>query len=139
MISMLQRVSRNAVAMLVIVTVIAAFYTPPADAQDYRYRAQGVAIAALATRSAAPAVSAAQTAEPKTTGQTPHYLLHVSAGGLQRRRFGKQLRVRGWRVGQRVYVGQTKVGGSWGIGVVVDRGAYRYGINNRGVSLEYRL
>jgi hypothetical protein len=47
--------------------------------------------------------------------------------------------IRGWQLGDGVYFGQAKVGKKWGVGVIVDRGQYVYGINNRGIQLLRRL
>ncbi|KAF0191672.1 MAG: hypothetical protein FD165_1395 [Gammaproteobacteria bacterium] len=48
-------------------------------------------------------------------------------------RLDGSLRVRGVEFGDRAYIGQTKVGGKWGLGIVVDRGHYAYGAANHGV------
>ena len=59
--------------------------------------------------------------------------------GIDRYRMSKGLKVRGWQLGDGVYFGQAKVGKKWGVGVIVDRGQYVYGINNRGIQLLRRL
>lgn len=64
---------------------------------------------------------------------------HNRAAGIDQYNTGKGLRVRGWQFGNGVYFGQAKVGKKWGVGVIVDRGQYVYGINNRGIQLLLRL
>ncbi|MBL4827027.1 MAG: hypothetical protein JKY66_04825 [Spongiibacteraceae bacterium] len=53
--------------------------------------------------------------------------------------FSKNLKIRGIKLVQGVYMGQAKVGGKYGFGVVVDRKSYSWGINNRGVSISKRF
>lgn len=64
---------------------------------------------------------------------------HKRAAGIDKYKMSKGLRVRGWQFGNRVYFGQAKVGKKWGVGVIVDRGQYVYGINNRGIQLLRRF
>ncbi len=59
--------------------------------------------------------------------------------GIDKYRVSKGLKVRGWHIGDKVYFGQAKVGKKWGVGVIIDRGQYVYGINNRGIQLLRRL
>lgn len=54
-------------------------------------------------------------------------------------RLDHSLRVRGVEVGDRAYVGQTRMSGKWGLGIVVDRGHYAYGATNHGVLLLKRF
>lgn len=54
-------------------------------------------------------------------------------------RFNDGMRVRGMEIGDRMYFGQAKVGGQWGLGIVIDRGEYAYGANNRGLSIMKRF
>lgn len=64
---------------------------------------------------------------------------HKRAAGIDKYEMSNGLRVRGWQFGNRVYFGQAKVGRKWGVGVIVDRGQYVYGINNRGIQLLRRF
>ena len=56
-------------------------------------------------------------------------------GGLERRKITKDLRMRGWDVGNGIYFGQAKVGKKWGVGFVYEKEDMVYGINNRGVQI----
>jgi len=50
-------------------------------------------------------------------------------------RADSSLRVRGWKLGSEVYFGQARVGDRWGLGFVIDKSDYAYGLNNRGISI----
>ncbi|MFQ5471212.1 MAG: hypothetical protein ACE5EH_13090 [Gammaproteobacteria bacterium] len=47
--------------------------------------------------------------------------------------------VRGWKLDSTMYVGHAKIGGEWGVGLVVDKGDYLYGINEKRVSIIKRF
>lgn len=53
--------------------------------------------------------------------------------------FGKALKVRGFQIAEGVYMGQAKVAGKYGLGVIVDRKTYAWGFNHRGVSISKRF
>ncbi len=50
--------------------------------------------------------------------------------------FSKDMKLRGFQLGQGVYMGQAKIAGKYGFGVVVDRKSYSWGINNRGIAIQ---
>jgi len=50
-----------------------------------------------------------------------------------------ELRIRGWEIRDNVYFGQTKVGGRWGPGILIERDSYVYGINHRGIQILKRF
>lgn len=54
-------------------------------------------------------------------------------------KFSNKFRTNGWKVFSDIYFGEVKVGGKWGIGVIVDKGKYRYGINNKRIAFELTL
>lgn len=58
---------------------------------------------------------------------------------LIRYKVHNHFKVRGWKLGPEVYLGQAKVGGEWGLGFLVDRGQYAYGFNNERVSFIMRF
>lgn len=58
---------------------------------------------------------------------------------LVRYKIHNHFKVRGWKLGPEVYLGQAKVGGEWGLGFLVDRGRYAYGLNNERVSFIMRF
>ena len=58
---------------------------------------------------------------------------------LKKIEFSKTLKVRGFQLTNGVYMGQAKVGGKYGFGIVVDRKSYSWGINNTGFSISKRF
>ena len=54
-------------------------------------------------------------------------------------KFNKDIRVIGLEVGSSVYLGQTKLSGQWGVGVVIDKKDYLLGINSRSLSIMKRF
>jgi hypothetical protein len=62
-----------------------------------------------------------------------------SAGDFMRMRVSPQLRVRGWKLSNKVYFGQAKVGNRWGVGFLVEHKDYVYGVNHRGIQLMRRF
>jgi hypothetical protein len=58
---------------------------------------------------------------------------------IQSIKFSKDLKVRGIKLSEGIYMGQAKVAGKYGFGVVVDRKSYFWGINHRGISISKRF
>lgn len=58
---------------------------------------------------------------------------------LRNLKLSRDLRVRGWKVRDNVYVGHTKVANKWGLGVLIEHRSVVYGINNRGVQILKRF
>ena len=65
--------------------------------------------------------------------------LAQNSNSFQKIRFGGEFEVRGWKVAEDFYVGQAKIAGKWGIGLLVDKGDYAYGLNNEQVSFMKRF
>ena len=63
----------------------------------------------------------------------------TSIAGFQRKNIAKDLRIRGWKISDRLYLGQAKVAGKWGLGAVYERGDMVYGINHRGIQVMKRF
>ena len=59
--------------------------------------------------------------------------------GLTYLKATSELRVRGWEIRDNFYFGQTKVGNKWGLGILIERDSFVYGINNRGIQILKRL
>ena len=57
--------------------------------------------------------------------------------GYQQLKLDKSMRVRGWKVKDQFYVGQTRVGKKWGLGMMMTQGNFAYGLNNKGVGMIY--
>lgn len=49
------------------------------------------------------------------------------------------IKIRGWEVGDEVYMGGAKIGGEYGPGMIFDKGDYAWGFNHRGVAFELRF
>ncbi len=52
-----------------------------------------------------------------------------------RKRYARDLRIRGWEIKDGVYLGQTKVSDQWGLGLVYESGDTFYGVNHRGIQV----
>lgn len=59
--------------------------------------------------------------------------------GLKRVKIDTDFQVRGWKLAEDFYIGQTKIAGKWGVGLLVDKGNYAYGFNNEQVSFVKRF
>lgn len=51
----------------------------------------------------------------------------------------KNLKIRGFKVSDRIYMGQAKVAGKYGLGLVVNHDSFSWGVNHRGVSILKRF
>ena len=61
------------------------------------------------------------------------------AGDIKVLEFSKNLKIRGWQLSEGIYMGQAKVAGNYGLGLVIDSKSYSWGINNRGISILKRF
>lgn len=57
----------------------------------------------------------------------------------QKHRFSDDLRVKGVEIGDRIYFGEARVAGERGIGFVMKRGDFYWGVNYRGAELLFRF
>lgn len=60
-------------------------------------------------------------------------------GKLEYVKYSKDFKIRGWKVGKGIYWGQAKIAGDYGVGIVVERKGYSWGINNRGIGFLKRF
>ena len=60
-------------------------------------------------------------------------------GGFERKKMTKDVRIRGWKVTDRMYVGQAKVAKKWGLGLVYENGNTVYAVNHRGFQVMKRF
>lgn len=65
--------------------------------------------------------------------------LEVRTRQWQDVRLNGGLRVRGVEVGDRAWLGQTRIGGQWGVGLVIDRGDHAYAAGNQGLLILKRF
>ena len=59
----------------------------------------------------------------------------LESHGIVQYRFDDDFKIRGWRLTPQVYFGQAKIAKEWGIGLMVERPGYAYGINNERLSV----
>ena len=74
------------------------------------------------------------TPNPKTLALSLQTQKHYPFG-IIRLKIDRSMRIRGWELRNKTYVGQTKVGSEWGVGVLFVRESYSWGVNNRGLSV----
>ncbi|MBT4160124.1 MAG: hypothetical protein HOE54_02380 [Gammaproteobacteria bacterium] len=60
-------------------------------------------------------------------------------GGFERKKLNRDVRLRGWNVGNGIYIGQAKFAKKWGLGFVYENGDTVYGLNNRGIQVLKRF
>jgi hypothetical protein len=59
--------------------------------------------------------------------------------GIVQYKFDDDFKIRGWRLTPHLYFGQAKIASQWGIGFMVERPRYAYGINNERLSIVVRF
>ena len=59
--------------------------------------------------------------------------------GIVQYKFDDDFKIRGWRLLPHVYFGQAKIAKEWGIGLLVEKQGYAYGINNERISVILRF
>jgi hypothetical protein len=73
-------------------------------------------------------------------GYSPTISIRVqNQSGLKKLKATGELRIRGWEVKDDFYIGHTKVGDRWGLGILIERDDYVYGINHRGIQVLKRF
>lgn len=73
------------------------------------------------------------------SADAPYNFDDTRIAGFQRKNIAKDLRIRGWEISDRLYLGQAKVAGKWGLGVVYERGDMVYGINHHRIQVIKRF
>lgn len=73
------------------------------------------------------------------TGYADEALNFERVKSLKAMEYTKNLKVTGFKLADGVYMGHAKVGGKYGLGVVVKRKSFSWGINNRGLSIIKRF
>lgn len=69
----------------------------------------------------------------------PNYSREIEDKSFQSIKYGKGLKVKGWRLSEGVYFGGVKVDGEYGPGVVFDRGGYVWGFNHERIQFRLRF
>ncbi|MBK9130757.1 MAG: hypothetical protein IPM20_03810 [Gammaproteobacteria bacterium] len=65
--------------------------------------------------------------------------LELGSTRLIRYSVDNNFKVRGWKLSPEIYFGNAKINGEWGVGLLVDKGGYAYGINNTQASFMWRF
>jgi hypothetical protein len=53
--------------------------------------------------------------------------------------FSKEIKIRGFKMSEHIYFGHAKIAGKYGLGLVVDKNDYAWGINHRGISISKKF
>jgi hypothetical protein len=69
----------------------------------------------------------------------PSYIETLDENNYQSRKFSKRFKLKGWRVGENLYVGGVKAAGDYGPGLVLDKGRYIWGFNHQGMEFQFRF
>ncbi len=56
-----------------------------------------------------------------------------TALAYEEKKYGSDMKIRGWAVAKNIYMGQAKIAGQYGFGLVVESKLGSWGINNRGI------
>ncbi len=67
------------------------------------------------------------------------YIRTLEKKSYQSRKFSKRFKIKGWRVGEDLYVGGVKAAGDYGPGIVLDKGHYAWGFNHQGMEFQLRF
>ena len=74
------------------------------------------------------------------TGEAlPNYTGEIDSGSFESIKYGKDLKVKGWRLSEGVYFGGVKINGEYGPGVVFDEGSYVWGFNHERIQFQLRF
>ena len=69
----------------------------------------------------------------------PNYTREIDNRSFESIKYGRGLKVKGWRLSEGVYFGGVKVDGEYGPGVVFDKGAYVWGFNHERIQFRLRF
>ena len=69
----------------------------------------------------------------------PNYSREIDSRPFESIKYGKGLKVKGWRLSEGVYFGGVKVDGEYGPGVVFDKGSYVWGFNHERIQIRFRF
>ena len=69
----------------------------------------------------------------------PDYTWEIDDRPFESIKYGKHLKVKGWRFSEGVYFGSVKVDGEYGPGMVFDKGDYVWGFNHERIQFRLRF
>jgi hypothetical protein len=69
-------------------------------------------------------------ASPAVTSEDQEDSIDLGSISIIRYKVNSDFKVRGWKLAPAVYFGNAKVNGKWGVGLIVDRRSYVFGLTN---------
>jgi len=69
----------------------------------------------------------------------PSYIKPQDYKGFESKKFSKRFKLKGWQIGDDIYIGGVKAAGDYGPGLVLDKGRYTWGFNHQGVEFQLRF
>jgi hypothetical protein len=69
----------------------------------------------------------------------PDYTREIESRSFESLKYGKDFKVKGWRLLEGVYFGGVKVDGDYGPGLVFEKGGYVWGINHERIQFQLRF
>lgn len=69
----------------------------------------------------------------------PGYIKNLNEKSFESRKFSKSFKLKGWRIGEDMYIGGVKAAGDYGPGIVLDKGSYSWGFNHQGMEFQFRF
>ena len=69
----------------------------------------------------------------------PDYTLEIDSSSFESLKYGKDLKVRGWRLSEGLYFGGVKVDGEYGPGLVYEKDGYVWGINHERIQFKLQF
>lgn len=69
----------------------------------------------------------------------PNYAETLEDDGFESIKFSKRFKLKGWRIGDDLYIGGVKAAGDYGPGFVLDKGRYSWGVNHQGIEFQFRF
>lgn len=64
------------------------------------------------------------------------YIKPIENKKIESKNFSQRFKIRGWRVGEDIYIGGVKAAGDYGPGFVLDKGSYTWGFNHQGIEFQ---
>lgn len=71
--------------------------------------------------------------------KSPIHIQPAEDKGFESKNFSKRFKLKGWLVGDDIYIGGVKAAGEYGPGIVLDKGRYTWGINHQGMEFQLRF
>mgnify|MGYP001829085644 CR=1 FL=1 len=59
--------------------------------------------------------------------------------GFESIKFSKRFKIKGWEIGDDIYIGGVKAAGDYGPGLVLDKGRFSWGFNHQGMEFQLRF